>query len=128
MRTLRAQPAMLAPLLMIAAAVGLGACTRTRATLGAALNPGDAATLRLLGGPMQVEISNVGNQRIDYSMTEDGVPTSGGTIAPGGRVGASRHAGDLLVRVSNPGPDPAEAELEAHSARGMEFTREPAGG
>lgn len=108
----------------LALTAALAACT-SRTTTGTVLHAGESATVRLTGSPVKFEIANVGDQPLDYTLTENGVETSHASVGPGGRVAESRHADEIIVTITNPGPGLAHASVETSSRAGMEF-RQPA--
>src|SRR5688572_7974030 len=101
----------------------LPACGSSRMTTGAALAPGESASLRLTGRPASVELYNIGRQDIQYRVDEDGITGEQGTLGPGDRIAESRDADELLITITNPGPHPAQARFESRSRGGMEFTQ-----
>lgn len=112
----------LLPITALLCLFALSACTTSRMENGAALAPGESATLRLYGPRARFELRNIGNQPFDYTVAEPGA-TSGGILEPGSRIAESRHDGDLTLTITNPGPNPAQAMIESKSRGGMEFNQ-----
>lgn len=96
-------------------------------TSGAALRPGDTARLRLVGPPLRVEVENIGRQAINYTITDGLTLPSTHALAPGSRTIESRHADELTLVITNPGPFPAQVMLEARSRHGFQFDQPESG-
>lgn len=97
----------------------LAACA-SRTTTGAVLHAGESANVRLTGSPVKFEITNIGDQPLEYALAENGVETERGVVTPGSHVAESRHADEILVTITNPGPGLAHASVETSSRGGME--------
>lgn len=122
-RRTRSRPLALQASIAIVLSAALAACA-ARTTTGAVLHAGESATVRLTGSPVKFEIANIGQQPLEYTLTENGVETSHGSVGPGGRIAESHHADEIVVTITNPGPGLAHASVETSSRGGMEF-RQP---